>query len=80
MSQVAKYIGPYRVLWNQAIQERVSATSSVLNQMKGVKLLGLTAALETNIQSLRNTELNKSRKYRWMIVWLNVIGKSTDMQ
>ncbi|KAK7736158.1 hypothetical protein SLS53_007186 [Cytospora paraplurivora] len=35
-------IGPARMQWNEGVQERVSTTSSMLSQMKGIKMMGLT--------------------------------------
>lgn len=61
-------------LWNNAIQTRTSFTSHVLNQMKGVKLAGLDARLAKDVQNLRVHELNLSKKFRMLIVWMNLVG------
>lgn len=67
-------MGPTRMLWNGAVQKRVAATSSVLSQIKGVKLTGWTNRCLTLIQGLRTTELELSKKFRMLIVWVNMIG------
>jgi hypothetical protein len=71
---IAMAIGKRRIRWNEAIQARVSLTSAVLQQMKGIKLLGLTDYVQRKIQSKRVTELDQSKGYRWIVVWLNTNG------
>ena len=43
--------------------------------MKETKMLGLVDAWTEAIQALRVHELKLSKKYRVLIMWLNVIGK-----
>ncbi|KAE9377881.1 putative ABC multidrug transporter [Stipitochalara longipes BDJ] len=57
-------IGTARGQWNRGVQKRVSATSSMLAQIKGLKMMGLTGYMSTLIQELRITELNLSKKFR----------------
>jgi len=38
-------------------------------------MLGMSDILSGDIQSLRDRELNLSKAYRVLTVWLNVIGK-----
>ena len=68
-------MGPARVRWSQAIQERIGATSSSLSQMKGVKMMGLSGTVQATIQKLRSTELDMSTQYRWILVRLSILGK-----
>ena len=37
-------------------------------------MLGLSGRLGGMLQSRRKSELDLSRKFRWLIVWLNVVG------
>lgn len=67
-------MGPARVLWNRKVQERVSTTSSVLNQIKGIKMMGLEDRIFHLIQSLRVSEVDSSKSFRLFIVWINMIG------
>lgn len=67
-------IGPARGMWNQAVQERVSITSSMLSQIKGLKMMGLTDYIAKLIQSLRASELELSKKFRAFIIRIIVIG------
>jgi ATP-binding cassette, subfamily C (CFTR/MRP), member 1 len=70
-------MGPARVAWNQGVQKRVAQTSSMLAQMKGIKMMGLSDYIMTSIQGYRVVEVNISKKFRMMVVWLNAIGESS---
>jgi ATP-binding cassette, subfamily C (CFTR/MRP), member 1 len=67
-------IGPARGMWNQAVQKRVSITSSMLSQIKGLKIMGLTDYIADLIQSLRSSELELSKKFRAFIIRIILIG------
>lgn len=71
-------MGPARVAWNQGVQKRVAQTSSMLAQMKGVKMMGLSDYILGSIQGFRIYEVNLSKKFRMMVVWLNAIGKMSQ--
>ncbi|KAH8804690.1 ABC transporter-like protein [Xylogone sp. PMI_703] len=71
-------IGPARMVWNRGIQKRVGVTSSVLGHMKGIKMMGLADYILQKVQGLRVTELNLSKKFRGMIVWLNTVANLSD--
>lgn len=43
--------------------------------MKSVKMLGLSEVLANTLQAQRERELDLSKDFRWLIVWLNVVGK-----
>ncbi|GKZ84939.1 hypothetical protein AnigIFM56816_010499 [Aspergillus niger] len=55
--------------WLEAIEKRISSTSSMLGSMKGIKMLGLQSALLTSVHNLRLDELSISRKFRKLLVW-----------
>ncbi|THW33635.1 putative multidrug resistance protein [Aureobasidium pullulans] len=69
------WVGPElsrrRPEWNKAIQDRVALTSSMLHDMKSLKMLGLVGTLKDILQARRIEELKRSKKVRWMIVWMN---------
>ncbi|KAH7413379.1 ABC transporter family protein [Cadophora sp. MPI-SDFR-AT-0126] len=69
--QVATSIGKYQQQWNEAIQERVKNTSSMLGSIKEIKVTGLGDNISTNIQTQREQELKSSRPFFWGIIWLN---------
>lgn len=69
-----KGIGPARMQWNKGVQERVSTTSSMLSQIKGIKMMGLTDYFSSVVQNLRVSELDMSKKFRMFIVRIILIG------
>ncbi|KAK1958778.1 ABC multidrug transporter [Colletotrichum sublineola] len=71
-------IGPARMMWNEGVQERVSTTSSMLAQIKGIKMMGLTDYFATMVQQLRIAELNMSKKFRMFIVRIILISNLSD--
>lgn len=68
-------MGPARVQWNKAIQERVGSVSTMLSQIKGVKMMGLTDLFHDSLQTLRIHELKLAIRFRWILVQLNWLGK-----
>lgn len=68
-------MGPARITWNKAIQERVGETSSMLSQIKGVKMMGLTDFFYNRLLNSRSAELKLSTRYRWLLVQINGFGK-----
>ncbi|KAJ5598777.1 hypothetical protein N7537_008861 [Penicillium hordei] len=77
-ARVARGMGPARVLWNRKVQERVSTTSSILDQIKGIKMMGLEDRIFHLIQSLRVSEVDSSKTFRLFIVWMNMIANLSD--
>jgi hypothetical protein len=66
-------------IWMGAIEQRVSIISATLKSMKSVKILGLSNCIGGMLQSRRKLELDLSRKFRWLIVWLNVVGEEINL-
>ncbi|KAE8411413.1 P-loop containing nucleoside triphosphate hydrolase protein [Aspergillus pseudocaelatus] len=58
-----------QAMWLEAIERRISSTTSMLASMKGIKMLGLSDLLMTCIHNLRLDELNISRNFRKLLVW-----------
>lgn len=72
---MATFMPARQKVWVGAIQRRVGMISTALRSMKSVKMLGLSETLATTLQGQRERELNLSKDFRWLIVWLNVVGK-----
>jgi ATP-binding cassette subfamily C (CFTR/MRP) protein 1 len=66
---------PATVRWNAMVQKRVGETSSMLDQIKGIKMMGLTDFYFQTVQSLRVKELKISAKLRWLLVHFITLGK-----
>lgn len=60
--------------WSGGVQKRVGDTSSMLSQMKSLKMMGLTDYMGKHLRRLRIHELDLSKKFRTMIVWIIAIG------
>ncbi|KAE8380421.1 P-loop containing nucleoside triphosphate hydrolase protein [Aspergillus bertholletiae] len=50
--------------WMDALQVRISLTSSFLANIKGIRMIGLSEASSTEIDDRRVNELGKSKKFR----------------
>ncbi|EED17225.1 multidrug resistance-associated protein, putative [Talaromyces stipitatus ATCC 10500] len=61
-------------VWVDAVQLRTTATVSMLNNIKGIRMSGLSSRFSTNIQDLRVKELAASKSYRHLTVLKNTIG------
>ncbi|RDW76399.1 putative ABC multidrug transporter [Aspergillus mulundensis] len=58
-----------QAMWLEAIERRISATSSMLGSMKGIKMLGLQSSLMRLVHGLRIDELEISKRFRKLLVW-----------
>ncbi|KAL4813733.1 P-loop containing nucleoside triphosphate hydrolase protein [Aspergillus spinulosporus] len=56
-------------MWLEAIERRISATSSMLGSMKGIKMLGLQSFLMRFVHNMRIDELKISKRFRKLLVW-----------
>ncbi|KAL0931143.1 ABC transporter [Colletotrichum truncatum] len=68
MSKVSVASKTAQMRWIEKIQERLRITTTVLGEMKAVKMLGLTDVMSNTIQGLRNDEINTSKSFRKLIV------------
>lgn len=57
-----------QVVWIERVQERLRATSSMLGDMKVIKMLGLAPVMSVVIRNLRQTEITSSERYRKLLV------------
>lgn len=65
-----------RKAWNEQIELRVAATSTVLEQIKGVKSMGLSGVLLEYLQDKRRTEIKTSLQDRHTRIMMVGLGKS----
>lgn len=72
---LAKNLQSKQKIWNEATQERLALTTSMLGSVKSLKMLGVTTYTESLIQSLRLKELDMAKQVRWMMVAYNASGK-----
>ncbi len=70
---VAVFMGKAQANWIQASQERVAKTAATIGGIKWIKLSGLTDSAFSIVNSLRAHELQISRKFRVLLVWIVVL-------
>ncbi|KAK1598438.1 ABC transporter [Colletotrichum navitas] len=73
--RVGQRVPPLQRKWMQAIQKRVGITTEIVGSMKGVKMSGLSAMAQDQIQGLRDFELDESKKFRRMQILNVTVGK-----
>ena len=66
MSKSAKHA---QVSWIEKVQERLRVTSTMLDDIKTIKMLGLPSVILDMIKKLRHVETETSRVYRKLLVW-----------
>lgn len=67
-------MGPALVAWNKEIENRVTVTSSIIQQIKIIKMIGLTSVVTNLVQSLRQTEIEYSKKFRILFIVMQASG------
>ncbi|KAI1406922.1 P-loop containing nucleoside triphosphate hydrolase protein [Hypoxylon sp. FL1857] len=75
-SIVAKHFGPAQKNWVECVERRVSATASILSNIKHVKMLSLMAESRGTIERLRSIEIQVSTKFRSLRVWAIMVGNT----
>jgi ATP-binding cassette subfamily C (CFTR/MRP) protein 1 len=73
-SAIAKVIGDRQKDWASATQQRLTKTKNVLNEMKGIKIMGLEDKMHHLLQNERILETAQMRRRNWIMVWINVVG------
>lgn len=61
--------------WMQAVRQRVAFASSYLNASTTIKILGLQDRLSLILQQIRVNELNRQKKFRHLMVKMNLLGE-----
>jgi len=61
--------------WNQKTEDRISLTSTVLESIKSIKILGFTQYVIDDLTKLRETEIKSSKTFRWKVVFINLLGR-----
>ena len=62
--RLVKQVPQARVSWNEDIESRVTATSKLIAQIKSIKMVGYAVDMANYLQSLREKEVEGSKKYR----------------
>ncbi|KAJ5190136.1 multidrug resistance-associated protein [Penicillium cinerascens] len=70
---ISKNIGGQQKVWVDAVQQRIAITRSMLGDLQTVKRMGLSHTFLHLIQNERVQETHQMAKYRWSVVWQNMI-------
>lgn len=76
--QISKHIGGRQKVWVDAVQKRISVTTSVLSEIKAIKMMGLSDVLTKKLQEYRVDETHRMAGFRWSIVYQNVVQNFPD--
>lgn len=68
-------IGAGQAAWIEAAQLRVATTSNILSKIQWIRMSGISESAFRNIDDLRRYELQVSRKFRLLIMWVLTLGK-----
>ena len=71
--QIASGIGNSQKVWVDAVQKRIAITSSMLFNIRSIRMTGLSKNTMDRIQQERVHETDKMSKFRWYIVWQNTV-------
>ncbi|KAE8312243.1 P-loop containing nucleoside triphosphate hydrolase protein [Aspergillus transmontanensis] len=70
---ISKNIGGHQRIWVDAVQQRIAITRSMLDGIQTVKATGLGQTFLQLVQRKRAQETHQMAKYRWSVVWKNMI-------
>ncbi|KAE8348413.1 ABC transporter-like protein [Aspergillus coremiiformis] len=62
-TQIAKMMRGRQQRWLEAVQKRVGLTSSLLINIKGLKMMSMATSIGDNIQGVRSSEIRKAKSY-----------------
>lgn len=74
---IGKVLVKRQTVYQKATQDRINFTSEVLGSIKAVKMLGYSERFTDLLEEKRDNDLRVGKRYRWMTVWANTVGKST---
>lgn len=71
---LARLTGPRQKAWMEEIQKRVGLTSTMVGQMKNLKMSGLAAPVGKLIQQMRIDELRAGARFRMILSFTATLG------
>lgn len=77
--EIGRRLAPALIAWNKEIQNRVSTTSSLLSQVKNIKMIGLKPVVTGVVQELRETEIEYSKRFRVIQIIMKASGSSNPL-
>jgi ATP-binding cassette, subfamily C (CFTR/MRP), member 1 len=74
VAKLSGQLGEAQMAWNAKIQKRIASTTSILQNIKSVHMLGLVGAANKVITQHRTAELASSEIFRNRLIWQTMIG------
>jgi hypothetical protein len=71
----AKHLENRQKSWNEATQSRIAATTSAIEGIKSLKMMGMEDAIQSQILHVRTNEIQLSKRLRWILVANNASGR-----
>ncbi|CAG1973904.1 unnamed protein product [Fusarium graminearum] len=65
---IAWAIGERQSRWMAKIESRVGLTSSIISNIKSLRISGITAPVRDLVQKMREQELSIGNKFRWLLI------------
>jgi ATP-binding cassette, subfamily C (CFTR/MRP), member 1 len=63
--------------WQGAKQKRTAVTTSMVDYIKNIKMMGMATTVMSRIQDGRVTEVARGTEFRWILASFNCLGKSS---
>ncbi|KAE8142964.1 P-loop containing nucleoside triphosphate hydrolase protein [Aspergillus pseudotamarii] len=76
---VACHLQPRQRNWNAATQKRMAVTTSLLQSVKSMKMLGISESVKTLLFGLRAKEIQASIRLRWVMFAYNASANALGM-
>ncbi|KAF5267203.1 hypothetical protein FOXYS1_1935 [Fusarium oxysporum] len=73
-SVIAWLIGERQSRWMARIESRVGLTSSIISNIKSLRISGITAPVGELVQKMREQELDIGNKFRWLLIMTATIA------
>lgn len=70
---MSKHILQGQLVWQADLQKRLTLTTTVASNVKGIKMLGLSGWAESALRVLRYSEIKSSLKFRTLLLWSVII-------
>ncbi|PYH48181.1 ABC transporter-like protein [Aspergillus saccharolyticus JOP 1030-1] len=78
-AQIAKMMRGRQGYWLGAVQKRVSLTSSLLTNMRGLKMMAMASFLGQKIRELRSIEIAKAKAYLRIECFMNMCANMSAL-
>lgn len=69
--------GPRQKIWFDAVGRRVAATTAILANMKGMKLMGCQRSVHSMLSAARRDEIKRSQSFRIFLIMITTLCKPT---